>query len=226
MQKIIGVDTTISTDRNKDSYFTVIKPILDYLVAAALLAITSPLFLIFSLSIKLHSPGPVFYTQERIGKDGKPFRIFKFRSMRVNADTNLHKVYMQQVIQSNISPSELGKKSLKLDAIDPRITGLGKMLRSSGLDELPQLINVLRGEMSIVGPRPPIPYEVELYEAWHKQRLAVLPGITGLWQVTAHNLVPFDEMVRIDIDYIKKANLWLDLKIMLLTPFEMIRKKG
>jgi lipopolysaccharide/colanic/teichoic acid biosynthesis glycosyltransferase len=88
------------------------------------------------------------------------------------------------------------------------------------------LINVLKGEMSIVGPRPPIPYEVEIYEAWHKQRLAVLPGITGLWQVTAHNLVPFDEMVKIDIDYIRRANLWLDLKIMLLTPFEMLRKKG
>jgi lipopolysaccharide/colanic/teichoic acid biosynthesis glycosyltransferase len=152
--------------------------------------------------------------------------MIKFRSMRVNADAKLHKEYMLRVIQNNISPAELGKKSLKLDDIDPRITHVGKILRSSGLDELPQLINVLRGEMSIVGPRPPIPYEVELYEAWHKQRLAVLPGITGLWQVTAHNLVPFDEMVRIDIKYIRKANLWLDLKIMLLTPIEMLRKKG
>jgi lipopolysaccharide/colanic/teichoic acid biosynthesis glycosyltransferase len=226
MQKIIGVDTVISSERNRDTYFTVIKPALDYFVAAALLVITSPLFLIFCLSIKLHSPGPIFFTQERVGKYGKPFRIFKFRSMRVNADTNFHREYMQQVIQSNISPADLGKKSLKLDATDPRITHVGKVLRSSGLDELPQLINVLRGEMSIVGPRPPIPYEVEIYEAWHKQRLAVLPGITGLWQVTAHNLVPFDEMVRIDIDYIQKANLWLDLKIMLLTPLEMLRKKG
>jgi len=226
MQKIIGVDTVFSTERDQDYYFTVIKPVLDYFVAAALLLITSPLFLIFCLSIKLHSPGPIFFTQERIGKHGKPFRIFKFRSMRVNADTTIHKEYMQRVIQSNISPAELGKKSLKLDAADPRITGLGKVLRSSGLDELPQLINVLRGEMSIVGPRPPIPYEVDLYEAWHKKRLAVLPGITGLWQVTAHNLVPFDEMVRIDIDYIQKANLWLDLKIMVLTPVEMLRKKG
>jgi lipopolysaccharide/colanic/teichoic acid biosynthesis glycosyltransferase len=225
MQKVIGVETVITAERKEHTYFTVIKPILDYIVAGTLLLITSPLFLIFFLSIKLHSPGPVFFYQERVGKDGKPFRIIKFRSMRVNADSNLHKEYMQNVIQNNMSPAELGKKSLKLDAADPRITHVGKILRASGLDELPQLINVLRGEMSIVGPRPPIPYEVELYETWHKQRLAVLPGITGLWQVTAHNLVPFDEMVMIDIEYIQKANLWLDLKIMLLTPFEMLRKK-
>jgi lipopolysaccharide/colanic/teichoic acid biosynthesis glycosyltransferase len=226
MQKIIGVDTVISTERSQDTYFTVIKPVLDYFVAAVLLTITSPLFLIFCISIKLHSPGPIFFTQDRVGKDGRLFRILKFRSMRVNADANLHREYMQRVIQSNVSPAELGKKSLKLDAADPRITGLGKVLRTSGLDELPQLINVLRGEMSIVGPRPPIPYEVEIYEAWHKQRLSVLPGITGLWQVTAHNLVPFNEMVKIDIEYIQRANIWLDLKIMLLTPIEMLRKKG
>ena len=226
MQKVIGVENVISIEGKQQTYFSVIKPVLDYFVAAAMLVITSPFFLFFYFSIKIHSPGPVFFYQERVGKNGRLFRMIKFRSMRANADAKLHREYMQRVIQNNISPAELGKKSLKLDTIDPRITGLGKMLRSSGLDELPQLINVLRGEMSIVGPRPPIPYEVELYEAWHKQRLAVLPGITGLWQVTAHNLVPFDEMVRIDIDYIKKANLWLDLKIMLLTPFEMIRKKG
>jgi lipopolysaccharide/colanic/teichoic acid biosynthesis glycosyltransferase len=145
--------------------------------------------------------------------------------MRVNADSSLHREYMQQLIQKNISPAELGKRTLKLDDTDPRITNMGKIIRSSGLDELPQLINVLRGEMSIVGPRPPIPYEVELYQTWHMQRLSVLPGITGVWQVTAHNLVPFNEMVRIDIDYIQKANLWLDLKVMLLTPVEMLRKK-
>lgn len=225
MQKVIGVDTVINIERKQHTYFTIIKPVLDYFVAGTLLLITSPLFLIFFFSIKLHSPGPVFFAQERVGKNGRLFRIYKFRSMRVNANTDLHKEYMQRVIQSNISPEELGKKSLKLDAADPRITGLGKILRSSGLDELPQLINVLRGEMSIVGPRPPIPYEVEIYEAWHKQRLSVLPGITGLWQVTAHNLVPFNEMVKIDIDYIQKASLWLDIKIMLLTPLEMLRKK-
>lgn len=225
MQKIIRAETVIGSERKQQTYFKVIKPFLDYSIAAVLLLITSPLFLILYFSIKLHSPGPVFFYQERIGKDGRSFRMIKFRSMRVNVDTTLHREYMQRVIKDNTTPAELGKKSLKLDDADPRITGLGKLLRSSGLDELPQLINVLRGEMSIVGPRPPVPYEVEIYEAWHKERLAVLPGITGLWQVTAHNLVPFNEMVRIDIDYIQRANLWLDLKIMLLTPFEMLRKK-
>jgi lipopolysaccharide/colanic/teichoic acid biosynthesis glycosyltransferase len=107
-----------------------------------------------------------------------------------------------------------------------RITGLGKILRSLGLDELPQFINVLRGEMSLVGPRPPMPYEYELYNDWHKQRLSALPGITGLWQVKAHNQVSFDEMVQIDLDYIASMSLWLDLKIILLTPLEMLRVKG
>lgn len=129
------------------------------------------------------------------------------------------------MIQKNLSPEDLGKENLKLEA-DPRITGLGKVLRNFGLDELPQLINVIKGEMSIVGPRPSLQYEFDVYEEWHKKRLAVLPGITGLWQVTAHNSVPFNEMVQIDLNYIQKASLWLDLKIMLLTPVEMLRKKG
>jgi lipopolysaccharide/colanic/teichoic acid biosynthesis glycosyltransferase len=114
---------------------------------------------------------------------------------------------------------------LKMGA-DPRITGMGKYLRKLSLDELPQFFNVLKGQMSIVGPRPPLPYEYEIYEEWHKRRLAVLPGITGLWQVTSHNTVTFDEMVRIDLGYIKSMNLWLDLKIILMTPIEMIRGKG
>lgn len=225
MQTDIPVESVTRTEWKQPAYFTLIKPLLDYFIAAILLIITAPLFLIFSIGIKLHSPGPVFYYQQRIGKDGRPFRMIKFRSMRVNANTDLHKEYVQSLIQKNISPKDLGKETLKLEA-DPRVTGLGKILRSHGLDELPQLINVLKGEMSIVGPRPSLEYELEVYEEWHKRRLAVLPGITGVWQVTAHNTVPFNEMVQIDIDYIQKANLWFDLKVMLLTPIEMLRKKG
>jgi lipopolysaccharide/colanic/teichoic acid biosynthesis glycosyltransferase len=225
MQTDISVKSVTSTQWKQSNYFTLLKPILDYFIAIILLILASPLFLIFAIGIKLYSPGPVFYHQKRIGKDGKPFRMIKFRSMRVNADTTPHKEYVQSLIRQNTRPRDLGRDTLKLEA-DPRITGLGKILRSFGLDELPQLINVLRGEMSIVGPRPSLDYELEVYEDWHKNRLAVLPGITGVWQVTAHNSVSFNEMVQIDLDYIQKANLWLDLKVMLLTPIEMLKKKG
>lgn len=225
MQTDLSVKSVTGTQWKQSSYFTLLKPILDYFIAIILLILASPMFLIFAIGIKLYSPGPVFYYQKRIGKDGKPFRMIKFRSMRVNADTTPHKEYVQSLIRQNTRPRDLGRDTLKLEA-DPRITGLGKILRSFGLDELPQFINVLRGEMSIVGPRPSLDYELEVYEDWHKNRLAVLPGITGVWQVTAHNSVSFNEMVQMDLDYIQKANLWLDLKVMLLTPIEMLKKKG
>jgi lipopolysaccharide/colanic/teichoic acid biosynthesis glycosyltransferase len=228
MQTDIPVKSaTTSAEWKQSSYFTLLKPLLDYSIAIILLILTSPLFLFFAIGIKLHSPGPVFYYQQRIGKDGRPFRMIKFRSMRVNADTSVHKEYVQALIKQTTRPRDLGKDTLKLAGeADPRITGLGKILRSFGLDELPQFINVLKGEMSIVGPRPSLGYEFEVYEEWHKKRLTVLPGITGVWQVTAHNSVSFNEMVQIDLDYIQKANLLLDLKVMLLTPIEMLRKKG
>jgi lipopolysaccharide/colanic/teichoic acid biosynthesis glycosyltransferase len=225
MQTDISVKSVTSTQWKQSNYFTLLKPVLDYFVAIILLILASPMFLIFAIGIKLYSPGPVFYYQKRIAKDANPFRMIKFRSMRVNADTTPHKEYVQSLIRQNTRPRDLGKDTLKLEA-DPRITGLGKILRSFGLDELPQLINVLKGEMSIVGPRPSLDYELEVYEDWHKNRLGVLPGITGVWQVTAHNAVSFNEMVQIDLDYIQKANLWLDLKVMLLTPIEMLKKKG
>ncbi len=206
-------------------YMILIKPLFDILLSTTLLILTSPLFLVIALGIKLHSKGPVFYRQQRVGFDGKSFEMLKFRSMRVNADQKLHQQYVKTLILKNTRPEELGTDNLKL-ASDPRITGLGKILRGFGLDELPQLINVLRGEMSIVGPRPSLLYEYEVYQPWHKKRLQVLPGITGLWQVTAHNQVPFDEMVKIDLDYIRNLSFFLDLKIMILTPLEMLRKKG
>jgi len=175
--------------------------------------------------ICISSPGPIFYRQTRIGKNGKPFSMFKFRSMQVINNPDLHREYVLKLIRENTQPGALGKSSLKMLG-DPRITGVGKYLRKFSLDELPQFFNVLRGEMSIVGPRPSLPYEYEVYEEWHKRRLEVLPGITGLWQVLAHNTVSFDDMVRIDIEYIQSMNFWLDLKIMAFTPIEMIRGKG
>lgn len=201
-----------------------VKRVLDVSLAIFFLVLFGPLLILIALGIKLHSPGPVLYRQKRVGKNGVQYDMLKFRSMRVNNDQDIHKNHVQSLIKNNTSPKDLGSDSLKL-AADPRITGLGKLLRKYGLDELPQFINVLRGEMSIVGPRPPLPYEYEIYSNWHKQRLKVLPGITGLWQVSAHNTVPFDEMVKIDLSYIKNMNLWMDLRIMVYTPIEMMRAK-
>lgn len=205
-------------------YRTLKRPI-DIVLACGLLVLFGPLMVLIAIAIKLHSPGPVLYRQQRIGRDGVPFTMLKFRSMRLNNDGDVHRRYMQRLITQNIRPEDLGVQSLKLER-DPRITGLGKLLRKIGLDELPQLFNVLRGDMSLVGPRPPLPYEYELYTERHKQRLQVVPGLTGLWQVTAHNLVSFEEMVQLDLDYIETMSLWLDLEIMLSTPKEMLRGKG
>ncbi len=202
-----------------------IKRRLDILVACLLLMVAGPLMLAIAAGIKLFSPGPVLYRQKRIGKDGKPFEMLKFRSMRLENNPELHREYVRRLILENKDPKALGKATLKLKA-DFRITGIGRILRKFSLDELPQLFNVLRGEMSMVGPRPPLPYEYEVYHEWHKARLAVLPGITGLWQVKAHNSVCFDEMVHIDLKYVQNMGLWLDLKIMALTPFEMLFGKG
>ncbi len=201
------------------------KRVLDIVAAIAIMLFFSPFFVVIALAIRFTSSGPIFYRQERVGRNGKPFQMLKFRTMYNGSSNSTHKEHVQNLIVNNISPKSLGKESLKLKD-DPRITPVGKSLRRFGLDEMPQFINVLRGEMSLVGPRPPLAYEYELYTAHHRQRMTVLPGITGLWQVTAHNQVSFEEMVEIDLDYIHTMNLWLDLKIMALTPWEMLTAKG
>ncbi|HWQ16153.1 MAG TPA: sugar transferase [Roseiflexaceae bacterium] len=201
------------------------KRVVDIVIVLLLLPVLVPLLLLIVVAIKIYSPGPIFYRQQRIGKDGRPFTMLKFRSMHVGNSSTSHREFMQRMIRENLRPQDVGLKVMKLQG-DPRITKPGKLLRMLSLDELPQFINVLRGEMSIVGPRPPLPYEYELYNDWHKKRLAVLPGITGLWQITAHNQVSFDEMVQIDLEYIETMSLWLDLKIIVLTPLEMLSGKG
>jgi lipopolysaccharide/colanic/teichoic acid biosynthesis glycosyltransferase len=201
------------------------KRVVDLVAASIIMILLSPLFLVIAIGVRLSSPGSIFYRQERIGRDGRPFHMFKFRTMFNGSSSSTHREHVQNLIINDISPADLGKASLKLND-DPRITPFGRWLRTLSLDEMPQFINVLRGEMSIVGPRPPVAYEYELYSNWHKQRMLVLPGITGLWQVTAHNQVSFNEMVEIDLDYIRKMDLWLDLKIMIMTPLEMLSGKG
>jgi len=202
-----------------------LKRLLDVCLGAALLSLFGPLMVLVALGIKLHSPGPILYRQRRIGKDGRPFEMLKFRSMRDGASSDPHREHVRRLIMQNTRPKDMGCDSLKLKA-DPRITGLGRFLRCLSLDELPQFINVLRGEMSLVGPRPPLPYEYELYTEWAKQRLDVLPGITGLWQVTGRNQVSFEEMVELDLAYIRRMNPLLDLWILFRTPLAMVRGKG
>ncbi len=202
-----------------------VKRALDLCLSVNFLLIAGLFMLLIAIGIKLYSAGPVFYRQKRIGKNGQPFEMLKFRSMHVGSDSQVHKDHMQRLIQENIKPEDLGCTTLKLTK-DPRIHGLGKILRKFSLDELPQFINVLRGEMSIVGPRPPLPYEYEVYTEFDKQRMKVLPGITGLWQVTCRNQVCFSEQVKLDLEYIDKMSLGLDLKIMIKTPIEMLASKG
>ena len=144
--------------------------------------------------------------------------------MHVNNDEFIHREYVKQLIQENISLAE-GNGTLKL-VYDPRITRVGRFIRKTSLDELPQLFNVLRGEMSLVGPRPPIPYEVEVYQKWHLRRLEAIPGITGLWQVHGRNRVSFDEMVRMDMDYIERQSIWLDIQLLVKTPFALVSGRG
>jgi exopolysaccharide biosynthesis polyprenyl glycosylphosphotransferase len=205
----------------------IVKRTFDLLVAALAIAVLFPFWLLLALLIKLDSKGPVFYTQERVGMDGRLFLLYKFRTMKAGADPQLHREYQRAFIAGR-AEANLGneqKPTYKLLA-DPRITRVGKVLRRTSLDEVPQLLNVLSGDMSLVGPRPPIPYEVEAYELWHRKRLDMKPGLTGLWQVSGRNRLPFEEMVRLDLFYIENWSLLLDLKIILRTGLVMLGGEG
>ena len=201
-----------------------VKRTSDLIIAFAATFVFLPLWILITLLIKLDSRGPCFYKQERVGMDGRVFLFYKFRTMRPDADDASHREFQRQYIagQSDVKPASDGRPVYKLQA-DPRITRVGRWLRRLSLDELPQLLNVLRGDMSVVGPRPPIPYEVESYELWHRKRLDMKPGMTGLWQVSGRNRLPFDEMVRLDLFYIENWSLLLDLKIILKTLPVMLR---
>ena len=184
-----------------------VKRLFDIIASASGLILLSPLFLFLIIKIRHEDGGPAFYSQERIGKDEKPFKMWKFRSMVVNAD---------QMIDQLEDQNEINGAMFKIKD-DPRITKIGHIIRKYSLDELPQLWNVLKGDMSLVGPRPPLPMEVADYTDYDKLRLTVTPGCTGLWQVTKRNDADFDEMVELDLEYINKSSLWFDFKILLKT---------
>jgi lipopolysaccharide/colanic/teichoic acid biosynthesis glycosyltransferase len=240
----------ITTDR-RTYYF--LKRLMDISIALILLVFATPIMLAAAIAILVYSPGPIFFVQDRVGARrrvrGKTvtwepvtFRCFKFRTMKCNADPSIHKAYVQALIAKNAEEMEavqerateprnranLARAAAGVHKLreDSRVIRPGRLLRKLSIDELPQLINVLRGDMSMIGPRPAIPYEVEMYKPWHMLRLQAQPGITGLQQVTARCTADFDEQVKLDVDYIAHQSIWLDLKIAIKTPLAVLFARG
>ena len=200
------------------------KRALDVVVSLIAIILFSPLFVLISVAVKLTSKGPILFRQERVGQYGRRFSFLKFRSMKCGSNSHIHQEYVKQFISGTIVKEQ--GVTYKITQ-DPRLTRIGGFLRKSSLDELPQLINVLKGEMSLVGPRPAIPYEIAFYQMWHRTRfLGVKPGITGLWQVTGRSKTTFDDMVRLDLRYVKRWSFWLDIKILLRTPQAVFSGEG
>jgi exopolysaccharide biosynthesis polyprenyl glycosylphosphotransferase len=225
---VLYSDVNRKYDSQKGPFFA--KRIIDIIGSIVGLTLFAPFFLVIPLLIKLTSRGPVFFRQERMGLYGKKFTFLKFRTMQVNNDSCVHQEYVKKLIageaESNEGGTSCGKPVYKITN-DNRVTSIGRFLRKTSLDELPQFINVLRGDMSLVGPRPPIPYEVENYDIWHLRRvIEIKPGITGLWQVKGRSSTTFNEMVRLDIQYSREWTIWLDLKILFMTPWAVFKGKG
>lgn len=209
------MDMNVSTSRNygsieprKGMIYLFLKRMMDILGSAIGLILLSPLFILVALAIKIEDPkGKVFFAQKRCGKDNKPFPMYKFRSMVSNAE---------ELLEELMEQNEMDGPVFKIKE-DPRITKVGKFIRKTSVDELPQLFNILMGDMSIVGPRPAIPHEVAEYDDYQKQRLLVKPGLTCIWQVSGRNSIGFDEWVDMDLEYIEKRNLWMDIKLIFKT---------
>jgi exopolysaccharide biosynthesis polyprenyl glycosylphosphotransferase len=196
-----------------------VKRVIDVLFSLAVMVLGLPFYGLIALFIKLTSEGPILFVQDRVGKDGRPFKFYKFRTMLVDNSDAEHRSFAADFIKGRLmkeGEAEEDRPVFKLRN-DPRVTSIGRFLRKTSLDELPQFINVLKGDMTLVGPRPPLVYELAHYKEWHRGRLAVKPGLTGLWQVSGRSTVPFDEMVMLDLYYIENWSLTLDLKIILRT---------
>lgn len=223
----------------RNAYY-VAKRVIDFVLAFALLAVLSPLMLLSAIAILLYSPGPIFFKQERVGAIRQShgghfywkrvtFPCYKFRTMKIDADPSIHQAYIKALIENDeaqMTALQGAPTQPRKLVNDSRITRPGRFLRKSSIDELPQLLNVILGDMSLVGPRPAIPYEVEMYKSWHFRRLEAQPGITGLQQVTARSTADFDQQVRLDIEYVDNQSLWLDIKIIFKTPLAVISTTG
>lgn len=216
MNQFVGIPTIALSSAPGQETAMIFKSFIDYLVAGLGVIILSPLFIIIAISIKITSPGPVFFSQIRSGLNGRKFTMYKFRTMIEGAEAKL--------VELN-KHNEMDGPVFKM-ANDPRITPIGKFLRKTSLDELPQLFNILKGEMSIVGPRPPIPAEVEKYKSWERRRLSMKPGLTCIWQVSGRNSINFDEWMRLDLEYIDNWSPWLDTKLLAKTIYEVLSFHG
>lgn len=237
--EIIDQPGIITTSRNSSLYY-LSKRVIDVLVSIIALILLSPFILLIAVLIRFNSPGPVIYTQKRVGSERRKrnghlcweqteFSFYKFRTMVYSADSSVHQAFIKALIdhdEQKIRALKNSDSQLKKLVNDPRVTRLGHILRRSSMDELPQFWNVLRGEMSLIGPRPAIPYEVKMYKPWYFRRFEAKPGLTGLWQVIARSSADYDEMVRLDIEYVDNRSFWLDLKIMLLTPVVILLHRG
>ena len=233
--------TPIAAQRlEKKRFYFACKRLVDILVASLLLLVLLPVMSLIALLIILDTPGPAIFRQRRVGLQPRmvggrrtyevgAFTMFKFRTMYRGNDSEAHRRFVQAYIRNDeegMAEQQGEETEVRKLVNDTRVTPLGRFLRKTSLDELPQFLNVLRGEMTLVGPRPPVPYEVDMYESWHHRRLWATPGVTGLWQVAGRSSVSFDEMVRMDLDYIEHQSLWLDVKILFKTPLAVMRGKG
>ncbi|MCW3017580.1 MAG: Undecaprenyl-phosphate galactose phosphotransferase [Solirubrobacterales bacterium] len=224
--------TTIATTapdaskRAADATFgsRVARRIVDVVFASLLLLLLAPLLVLVTLAIRLDSRGPALFRQQRLGRGMRPFTVLKFRTMRCDADPDRHRAYVRALITGDAGPE--AQNGLYKLAGDDRVTRLGRVLRSSSVDELPQLLNVLRGQMALVGPRPVLAYEVEHYPDWYRRRFAVRPGLTGLWQISGRNERTYEEMVLYDVEYTERTSLGLDLRILLRTVRVVLGRKG
>jgi lipopolysaccharide/colanic/teichoic acid biosynthesis glycosyltransferase len=214
----------LAGQHDKNRHGLALKRVLDIIGSLFALILFAPVFIVLAILVKASSKGPILFSQKRLGQYGKEFKFLKFRTMHANNDPRIHQEYVAKLIAGNGDFKQNGTFKL---TNDPRITPLGRFLRKSSLDELPQLINVFVGQMSLVGPRPPLPYEYEKYQTWHCRRVMELkPGMTGLWQVEGRSRTTFDEMVRMDLRYASNRSLWLDVKILLQTPRAVLSGRG
>jgi lipopolysaccharide/colanic/teichoic acid biosynthesis glycosyltransferase len=213
--------------RNTSRVREAVKRAMDIAGSLAFLIALSPIYLTIAALVKLWSPGPIFFRQVRVGQGAQPFTMFKFRTMYVDADRGLHHEFVTKFIQAGSQQKAPADNEIFKIVNDPRVTSIGRILRRTSLDELPQMWNVLRGDMSLVGPRPPLAYELEQYRSWHWRRvLEAKPGITGLWQVVGRSRTSFDDMVRLDLRYVRTCSPWTDVKILLATPRAVFSGKG